>query len=132
MLVAAAVLVLAQIPGTLPPQCNLLTTGFSMSSAIFCLQTSYKLGFCWLFTLFPRRSARCSSCAQGELGSAPTYLTAIFQPLRISFQFRIWVSSDKYPEVKFLGPSLCLVIDFVLKSVLYKYCYPRPFVCFFL
>ena len=24
---------------------------FSMSSAIFCLQTSYKLGFCWLFTV---------------------------------------------------------------------------------
>ena len=39
---------------------------FSMSSTIG-LQTSYKLGFCWLFTLFLRRSARCSSCAQGEL-----------------------------------------------------------------
>ena len=50
-----------------------------MSSTIFGLQTSYKLGFYWLFTLFLRRLARCSSWAQGEQGSAPTYLTIIFQ-----------------------------------------------------
>ena len=77
---AAAALVPVQIPGTLPPQCHLLTLTicFSMSSAIFCYQTSYKLGFHWLFTLFLRRSARCPSWAQGELGSVPTYLAFIF------------------------------------------------------
>ena len=58
---AAAALVPAQIPGTLPSQCNLHTIYFSMSSAIFCLPTSYKLEFHWLFTLFLRRSARSSS-----------------------------------------------------------------------
>ena len=58
---AAAALVTTQIPGSLPSQYNLLTVYFSMSSAIFGLQTSYKLGFHWLFTLFLRRSARCSS-----------------------------------------------------------------------
>ena len=52
--------------------------GFSMSSTIFGLQTSYKLGFHWLFTLFVRILTRCSSWAQGELGSTPTFLTAIF------------------------------------------------------
>ena len=40
-----------QIPGTLLSQHNLLTICFSMSSTIFGLQTSYKLGFRWLFTL---------------------------------------------------------------------------------
>ena len=77
---ATAVLVLAQIPGTLPSQHTLFTVCFSMSSAIFCLQTSYNLGFHWLFTLFLGRSARCSSWAQGELGSTPTYLSATFSP----------------------------------------------------
>ena len=50
----------------------------------FGLQISYKLGFHWLFILFLRRSARRSSWAQGELGSAPTYLAAIFFPLPFS------------------------------------------------
>ena len=70
-------LVPAQIPGTLALPHNLLTVCLSMSSTIFDLQTSYKLGFHLLFTLFLRRLARCSSCVQGELGSAPTYLTTI-------------------------------------------------------
>ena len=78
---AAAAWVLVQIPGTLPSQRTLLTVCFSMSSAIFCHQTSYKLGFHWLVTLFLRRSARCSSWAQGKLGSNPTYVYTIF-PLR--------------------------------------------------
>ena len=43
----------------------------------FGFQTSYKLGFCWLFTLFIRRLARCSSWVQGEVGSTPPYLAAI-------------------------------------------------------
>ena len=41
------------------------------------------LGNPWLFTLFLRRSARCSTRAQGEVDSAPTYLTTIFSLLRI-------------------------------------------------
>ena len=44
----------------------------------FCLHTSYKLGFHWLFTLFLKRSTRCSNLAHRELGSIPTYLMAIF------------------------------------------------------
>ena len=75
---ATAALVPAQISGTLPSQLNHLSVCFSMSSAILGLQTSYKLGFRWVFTLFLRRLARCSSRAQGELGSTPTYLTTIF------------------------------------------------------
>ena len=75
---AAAALVPAQIPGTLLSQHTLLTVCFSMSSTIFCLQTSYKLGIHWLFTLFLGRLARCSIWTQGELGSGPTYLAAIF------------------------------------------------------
>ena len=63
---------------SLPSQHNLFAICFSMSSTIFGLQTSYKLGFHWLFTLFLRRLARCSTWAQGELGSAATYLAAIF------------------------------------------------------
>ena len=51
---------------------------FSMSSAILGLPME---GFHWMFTLFLRRSARCSSWAQEELGSAPAYLTAIFLDL---------------------------------------------------
>ena len=34
--------------------------------AIFCLQTSYKLGFQWLFTLYIRRLSRCSSWVLGS------------------------------------------------------------------
>ena len=71
-------LVPAQIPGTLLSQCNVLTVCFSMSSGIFGFQTSYNLGFRWLFTLSFIRLARCSSWAQGELGSTPTYLATIF------------------------------------------------------
>ena len=56
-----AALVPAQIPGTFSSQCNLLSVCFSMSSAIFFLQTSYKLGFHWLSTPFLKISARCSS-----------------------------------------------------------------------
>ncbi|KAF6084346.1 hypothetical protein HJG60_008617 [Phyllostomus discolor] len=74
----AAALVLVQIPGTLPSQHTLLAICYSMSLAIFCFQTSYKQGFHWLFTPFLRRSARCSSWGEGELGSPPTYLTTIF------------------------------------------------------
>ena len=56
---------------------------FSMSSTLFGLQPSYKLGFCWLFTLFLRKWARCSVWAQGELGSAPTYPASIFLDLNL-------------------------------------------------
>ena len=35
-----------------------------------------------------------------------------------AYAFSIWVSSDKYLEMKLLGPSVFLVIAFVLKSVL--------------
>ena len=49
-----------------------------MSSTIFGLQSSYILEYCWLFTLFLRRSARCFTGAQGEVDSAPTYLATMF------------------------------------------------------
>ena len=52
---------------------------FSMSSAVFGFQTSYKLGSLWLFTLFFRRSARCPSWVLEQVDSAPTYFYAIFQ-----------------------------------------------------
>ena len=42
------------------------------------LQTSCKLGFHCMFTLFLRISASCSSWMQGQVGSAPTYLPTIF------------------------------------------------------
>ena len=51
----------------------------------FCFQTSYQLEFCWLFILFLRRSARRSSWMHKQVGSAPTYLTAIFQNLAIYY-----------------------------------------------
>ena len=35
------------------------------------------LGYCWLFALFLSRSARCFTHVQGDVDSAPTYLTAI-------------------------------------------------------
>ena len=38
----------------------------------FGFQPSYMLGFHWLFTPFLRRSARCSTCAQGEV-TIPTF-----------------------------------------------------------
>ena len=36
----------------------------------------------------------------------------------MAFQFSVWVSSNKYPEVELLGPSLFLSIAFVLQSIL--------------
>ena len=54
----------------------------------FGLQPSYMLGYCWLFTLFLRRSARCSTCSQGEVGSAPTYLTAIIKNISADFFYK--------------------------------------------
>ena len=51
---------------------------FSMSSTIFCLQTSYKLGFHWLFTVFLRRLARYSSWAQENLALLPPTLLPSF------------------------------------------------------
>ena len=35
------------------------------------------LGYCWLFTLFLRRLARCFNLVQREVDSAPIYLTSI-------------------------------------------------------
>ena len=46
----------------------------------FGFQTSYKLGLCWLFTLFFRRLVRCFSWVYWQMGLAPTYLVTIFQP----------------------------------------------------
>ena len=72
---------LCRYQGPFLPNALSLPTVFQCPIQFFGLQTSYKLGFCWLFTLFFRRSATCSSWAQGELGSTPTYLTAIFPSL---------------------------------------------------
>ena len=77
---AIAAYVPAQIPGTLVSQRNLLTVSFSIFSTIFGFQTSYKLGFHWLFTLFFRRLARCPSWVHEQVGSAPIYFVTIFQP----------------------------------------------------
>ena len=38
------------------------------------------LEYCWLFSLFLSRSARCFTHLQGEMDSAPTYLAAILSP----------------------------------------------------
>ena len=43
----------------------------------FALRPSYMLGHHWLFTLFLRRLASCSTCAQEEVSSTFTYLTTI-------------------------------------------------------
>ena len=58
------------------PEALSLPFDFSMSSEIFGLLSSYMLGYCWLFTLFLGRSARCFTRVQGGVESAPTYLTA--------------------------------------------------------
>ena len=44
----------------------------------FGTQPSYMLGFCWLFILFLKRLATCSTYVQGEVDSVPIYLSAIF------------------------------------------------------
>ena len=44
----------------------------------FGLQSSYMLGYCWLFTLFLGRLSRCFSHVQVEVDSTPTYLITIF------------------------------------------------------
>ena len=59
---------------------QLLPSDFSVSSTIFGLQSSYMLGYCWMFSLFLRRSARCFTHVQGKVDSAPTYLPTIFPP----------------------------------------------------
>ena len=41
------------------------------------------LGYCWLFSLFLSRSGRYFTHVQGEVDSAPTYLTTIF-PLTLA------------------------------------------------
>ena len=62
---AAASPVPALVPGILLSQSNLLTIWFFNLFYSFGLQYSYMLGYHWLFTLFLRRSARCSIRAQG-------------------------------------------------------------------
>ena len=52
-----------------------------MSSTIFGLQSLYMLGYRWLFTLFLRRMAKCSTHAQREVDSTPTYLTTMLETL---------------------------------------------------
>ena len=101
---ATAALVPAQIPGNFQSQHYLLTVCFSMFSAIFCLQTSYELGFRWLFPLFLRRLTRCSSWAQVEMGSALTYLVIIF-PIPI-LKFQMTRLGCKY--VGIIKPLRCL------------------------
>ena len=51
---------------------------FSVSCILFGLLSSYMLGYCWLLALFLSRSARCFTRVQGEVDSAPTYLTTFF------------------------------------------------------
>ena len=85
-----------------------------MSSAIFGLQTSYKLGYRWSFTLFLRRSARCSSWVQGELGSAPTYLATIF-----------WFQIDLFLNMCFIVHTLLLPME----KIIYLYIFSLPFIC---
>ena len=55
--------------------------GFSMSYTIFGLLSSYMLGYCWLLALFLSRSAKCFTCVQGEVESAPTYLATILKKI---------------------------------------------------
>ena len=72
----------------------------------FGFQPLYMLGFHWLFTLFLRRSAMCSTCMQGEVGSAPTYLAAIFLTLILEvffFYFQVFLG----PDFKFTFSFLC-------------------------
>ena len=44
------------------------------------------LGYCWLFTLFLSRSARCFTRVQGEVESAPTYLATILESFRVDLK----------------------------------------------
>ena len=63
----AATLVPTLVPGTYCPEARSLPSGFSMSSTIFGLQSSYRLGYCWLFSVFLRRLGRCfHMCAGGS------------------------------------------------------------------
>ena len=64
--------------GSFCPEEIPLPSVFSVSSILFGLLSSYMLGYCWLFALFLSRLARCFTHVQGEVDSAPTYLTAIF------------------------------------------------------
>ena len=66
--------------GDLPVILNLLTTHFEAFSEHFAFQILYQLGFCWLFTLFFRKSVRYPSFVHKQVGSAPIYIAAIFVP----------------------------------------------------
>ena len=53
------------------PEALSLSSDFSMSSTIFDLQPSHMLGYCWLVTLFLRRSERCFTHVQGKWTPLP-------------------------------------------------------------
>ena len=53
--------------------------------------------------------------------------------MHVSFKLVFWVSSDKYPEVELLGPSLSYYrLCFKVYLVCCKYCYLSFFACFHL
>ena len=62
----------------------LLALKISLLSIFKCLlqplasKRHYQLEFCWLFTLFFGRSARCPSGLHEQMGSAPTYIATFF------------------------------------------------------
>ena len=96
----------------------------------FVLQSSYNMGYLWLFTLFLRRSTRCFIHAQGEVDSASTYLTTIFP---FSYIFNLATAGEgKGPQEK-KNPAHNPVSNFKLpelqdkKRVLRrKQCNPQP------
>ena len=71
-------------PGTHAGPRDLIVLKYSPYHLIFqcplqvLVSNSHILGYCWLFAVLLRRSARCFTCVQGKVDSAPTYLTAIF------------------------------------------------------
>ena len=88
---AVATLVPALVPGTVLSRSTLLTVWFFNVLYSFGLQAWDMLGYHWLFTLFLRKSASCSTAEQGEVDSAPTYVT------NISWLFLLYTNmTDRY------------------------------------
>ena len=145
--VPVATVVFGTRPGDLPRRT--IKPFYHLFWSILCdfnFQTSYWLRFCWLFTLYFRRSARCPSWVHEQEGSAPTYLATIFYSqslyvhqyllmclcasvLGLQMFTRVMSSCFKDPFIIMKCPYWSFAIALVFKAIFvsYNYWYPSCF-----
>ena len=71
------------------------------------------LGYYWLFALFLSRLSRCFTRVQGEVESAPTYLTAILEsPKTCVFKHWVYTYDGEKLTSKGIAEYLCPHIPF--------------------